>query len=674
MEFITPTILWGLGAIAIPIIIHLFYFRRFKKVYFSNVRQLKELKEETSSRNKIKNLLILLMRILAVASLVFAFAQPYFKTENHIKTGNSAISIFVDNSFSMNAQKDEVPLLDIAKEKARQIIEAYGESDRFQILTHDFKSKYQRIISKDDALALIDEITSTPSVKKLSRIINRQKQAILGKEENQIIYLLSDFQSSITDILDQQDTTIEINLLPIRSVQERNISIDDVSLDAPVPVLNQNNKLSVTIKNHSNEKAEGIRLTSIIAQRETPEGIYTISPEGTITDTIKLQFRTTGWHRVMMKISDYPIQFDDTIYAALHIPEKVKVLSINNHSSNKYLNALFKGLKQYQLENKRVTNVDYASLKTYNLIILNDLKTISSGLSAELDKYIIQGGNVLVFPDRTADIDSYNNFFNAMGANIFKSKTKENKSVSWLNDEEFVFGNVYEYVNKNIKLPVTQENFIFSDYQNRAQEVLLKYRDGSPYLTKYIHKDGRLYVCAAPLDLDVNNLSTNAEVFVPMIYKMAISSATNKKIAYIIGRDNVIPISPVGNVDEAPVTIKGSNEFIPGIIKAGDKTMIDLKGQITTAGYYEIMQKDKKIGELAFNYDRLESSLKVTPDEELERWAQNPKINLLQSDVKQNLSEFIKEKDKGKTLWWWFLVAALVFLGLETIILRTFKD
>jgi len=101
MEFLHPSFLWALLALAIPIIIHLFHFRRFKKVLFTNVKFLQEIKEETSSRSKVKNLLVLLSRLLAVAALVLAFAQPYIPQGKDIKKGNSAVSIFVDNSYSM---------------------------------------------------------------------------------------------------------------------------------------------------------------------------------------------------------------------------------------------------------------------------------------------------------------------------------------------------------------------------------------------------------------------------------------------------------------------------------------------------------------------------------------------------------------------------------------------
>src|SRR5690606_15816754 len=82
MKFVYPEFLYALFAIAIPIVIHLFNFRKFKKIYFSNVQFLKEVTQETQSKSKLKHLLILISRILAISFLVFAFAQPYIPTNS----------------------------------------------------------------------------------------------------------------------------------------------------------------------------------------------------------------------------------------------------------------------------------------------------------------------------------------------------------------------------------------------------------------------------------------------------------------------------------------------------------------------------------------------------------------------------------------------------------------
>src|SRR6187401_145767 len=141
MTFAHPWLLWGLTLTAIPILIHLFNFRRYKTVYFTNVRFLKEVTEETAVRSKIKHWLVLAARLLAVIFLVLAFAQPVIPVKNNpnvVASEKRGVSIYVDNSFSMDAEADEEKLLNRAVRRAREILNAYGADDRFQLLTNEF--------------------------------------------------------------------------------------------------------------------------------------------------------------------------------------------------------------------------------------------------------------------------------------------------------------------------------------------------------------------------------------------------------------------------------------------------------------------------------------------------------------------------------------------------------
>src|SRR3954468_9797392 len=160
MMFVYPLFLWALAAITIPIIIHLFNFRRYKKVYFTNVKFLKELQQESKSKSRLKELLILAARCLAIACLVLAFCQPFIPGTDSgiINTGAKAISLYIDNSFSMENVNKQGPLLEIAKSRAKEVIKAFGVADRFQVITNDFEGKHQRFQTKEDALSAVDEI------------------------------------------------------------------------------------------------------------------------------------------------------------------------------------------------------------------------------------------------------------------------------------------------------------------------------------------------------------------------------------------------------------------------------------------------------------------------------------------------------------------------------------
>src|ERR1043165_2598084 len=172
MNFIYPGFLFALSAVSIPVIIHLFNFRRFKRVLFTNVRFLQEIKQDTRSRTNLKHLLILIARTLAVIFLVLVFAQPYLPSKNSVALkGHSKVSLYIDNSFSMDAIGKNGSLIEEAKKKAHEITKHYQPSDQFQLLTNDFEARHQRLVNREDMLNLIDEVQPGSAVRSLSEVV-----------------------------------------------------------------------------------------------------------------------------------------------------------------------------------------------------------------------------------------------------------------------------------------------------------------------------------------------------------------------------------------------------------------------------------------------------------------------------------------------------------------------
>ena len=675
MQFLYPTFLYALLALAIPIIIHLFFFRRFKKVYFTNVRFLKEVKEETSARRKLRNLLVLIARLLALAALILAFAQPFIPQDSEVKKGEQTVSVFIDNSFSMSALSEDVPLVEKAKQRAREIVEAYSVEDRFQILTNAFEGRHQQLVSKEDALNLIDEINIGPEVKEMSKILSRQQQALNSSDnDNRIAYIVSDFQRNISDFETYTDTTFDVNLIPLQSVQEKNISIDSCWFDAPVQMINQTNTLIVKIKNHSDEPAENIRLSLQHEGQNKPVGTLSIPPRAVIMDTVQITILRTGWHEAVLNITDYPIQFDDKYFFTFNVAEEINVLVINEGPSNKYLDAAFTGVDYFKVTNATGNNLNYSSFQEYQLIVTNGLKNISTGLSSELNQYVTNGGNLLVFPGVNAIADSYKGFLNGFRANELQSFENQVRNVSNINTEEFVFNDVFENKSANLKLPVTQGNYKLTSFNSRGEEPLLTYRDGSTYLAKYENGKGHLYLCAAPLDESYNNLVRSGEIFIPMLYKMAISTAKDQQIAYTIGKDDVIETDNKITGTELVYKMKGTTEeFIPEQKVIGPKVILGFNNQITEAGYYSLfLNEGEQLADYAFNYDRKESNLGYYNDSDLSAMTSD-RFNIIETNSAADLTPIIGERSRGVILWRWCLILALVFLGVEVLLLRLWK-
>lgn len=340
------------------------------------------------------------------------------------------------------------------------------------------------------------------------------------------------------------------------------------------------------------------------------------------------------------------------------------------------MDALFKGVKYFSLSNQNVNQLQYQQFGSFDLIILNDIKTLTSGLNNELLQYLRNGGKVLIFPGKSSDLGTYNNFLSSAGASSFGSLNTTRREVSSINTEEFIFSDVYINTGTNLKLPVTTLSYNINKLASGLQENLLMYRDGASYLSKYRVGDGQLFVCAAPLDNTSNDLVFNAEIFVPLLYKMAISTTKQKKLAYTITNNVVIETENKRRTGDYVYKITGGDqELIPGQIPVGNKINLDLNDQIKKAGFYDLKLDEEISGKLAFNYDRNESDMSMYSESELAGInPSNSKIKVISNALQANISGTITEKDKGIVLWKWFVICALIFLALEALLLRFFKN
>ncbi len=672
MQFLFPLFLSAVALLAIPVIIHLFYFRRYKKVKFTNVRFLREIKEESSIRSRLKNLLTLMCRILAVLFLILGFAQPFIRKDDNIKKGRKAVSVFVDNSYSMASLSADAPLMDEAKRKAEEIVQAHDLEDEFQIISHDMSARQQRLIGKEQALSMIEEIELTAEVNSLSKIQQRQHQLLDQVDhDNRVIYYVSDFQNNISD-LKIEDTTYEYNLIPLHAVVEHNVSIDSAWFDAPVQMLNTANILYVKVSNWSDQPAENIQLTMRRDGAVKPIGSLNILPRSSVIDTVSISVLRPGIQKVELKITDFPVQFDDSYFLTFDVTQQIRSLVVQDNGANRYLDAAFAPDEFFEKEDQRASNLDYSTFNRFRLIVLNELRDISTGLGSALKNYLENGGNLVLFPGVQSAMESYNNFLGSVQAGRLENWDTTERTVNYFNANEFVFKDVFESARSNIRLPSTQGNFLINS-TGRPLEKLLGYRDGRSYLVKYRVGRGHLYLCAAPLDDQINDLVKQAEIFLPMLYKMALSTSTNRRIAYTIGSDNIIEMENTASSAEAVYKVTGTSSFIPGQQSFGKQVILNLHDQIKDAGFYDVyLREDQPLASFAFNSNRLESD-PVCQSIEYLRQQYGDRANIVGRTQLANLGQFIQEKDQGIVLWKYCLIFALIFLALEALIIRFWK-
>jgi hypothetical protein len=681
MEFVNPGLLYGLFAISIPVIIHLFNFRRFKKVYFSNVSFIQEIKLQTQKQSKLKHLIILLMRIMAIICLVLAFVRPYFPAADNPVDLNrkNFVSIYIDNSFSMQAISENGNLLEEAKEKAREIVSVYKSTDQFQLLTNEFEGRHQRFVSKEEFTELVNEVRLSPSVKNLKDVFARQAEifkTITTKGKSS--YILSDFQRNfMIDNPGIPDSSVWYYFIPHNSANTDNVYIDSCWFESPVQQKNQNLKLMVRVKNSSASIREKIPVKLHVNGQQKALATLDIEAKGAANVMLSYTSSNAGIQFCEIELTDYPVIFDDRFYLSYSVSDVTEVLCLNGNGENFFLNSLFDNDTTVHLTNVPSGNLDFSSFPAYNLIILNELSQISSGLNQELTRYVENGGNLVVLPSGEMEIEGFGQFTGAMNAGIYQSRDTANTAISYINLEHPVYSDVFDEIPENIDLPKVFDHYVIAVPARARHEKLLETMTGNIFLNLQPFGGGKVYLFAVPMNSSWSSFPRHA-IFVPTFYKIAISSFVNDFLYLTPGQNEVFRIRNISLGAENVFKItsfSGEFEIIPEHRRVGSSYDIFIHNQITEAGNYNLSGADSIIRGLAFNYDRSESELVFLNSGELDRYIVDNRLKAIKMSYDRNKSfaREVAEVNIGITLWRWFVLFALFFLMAEILLLRFWK-
>ena len=672
MNFLYPGFLFALLSVAIPVIIHLFNFRKFKKIYFSNVQLLKEVEQQNSSREKLKNLLILISRILAIVFLVLAFAQPYLPVGEKNQRLSNIVSIYVDNSYSMEAVNKDGNLLDEAKRRAKELIKAYGLNDKFQLLTNDFEGKHQRLLNHDEFLKALDEVEISASNRNLQQILNRQEN-ILSGSANKYSFIISDFQQNISDGNNlKTNKDIQYSFLKLNATALPNVAVDSVWSLSLNHQPGANERLVVQLKNYSEEDAVNIPLKLTINNQQKALSSVSIAAGKTNRDTLNFSGLTAGWQKGLLSIKDFPVTFDDTLSFSFKVDSSLPVLSINGPDAGSYIKALFGADKYFKLTENLESNINYSGFSNYGLIVLNGLRNPSSGLAQQLKAYLKGGGSAVIFPNLDADIRTYNSFLNGLSLPAIQSLNTTETRVDKIDLQNPIFKTVFEEIPKNLDLPIANRYFSFVERNSTNKESLLSFTGGRLYFAKYGVDDGAVYLAATGLNPADGNLARHP-VFVPLMYRLALSAENETALYYNIGADNALIGKKISLGKNQTLKLTAKNfEAIPEIRQVDGKTIIYVADQIKAPGFYNLNLADSLIAVYSFNISRSESDMHYLKSSELSKLA--GKNNLKIYDTDKDVVKLISGSNKiGQTLWKLCLILSLIFIAAEILLIRFFN-
>jgi hypothetical protein len=679
MQFIYPSFLFALLAVLIPVIIHLFRFRRYRKVYFSNVRLIEDLKLETQRRSKLRHLLVLIARMLAIACLVLAFAQPYIPLQEGETMGSRrSVAVFLDNSFSMESVSSEGTLIQLGKDKATVITRAYGPADQFALYTNDFEGRHQRFYSNEDFQDLVQSVEISPVSRSLEEVMARAADLFREEGVKGDLYILSDFQRGMVGSqLPVPDSVLRAFFLPLQANELSNLYIDSCWFATPALSAGQQAALAVRVVNAGNSDYEKVPLRLRLNGEQRAVASVDV-PAGQSAE-LQLSFRLdeAGWHSGALEITDYPVTYDDIYHLAFPVIERIPVLTVYDGNPSPYLRALFGNDSLVLYQESAALSLDYSSLGKFSLVILQGLNTISSGLAGELSAYTEGGGSLVFFPGDDADLPGLNLFLNSLGFAGFDAPDTANTRLSDLDPDQPLFGGVFESVapkqGERLELPQVMSHYPLLISPGSSSRVILSMDNGRPFLAEGKTGAGQTWLFSVPLLDEWTTLPRHA-IVVPLLYRMALLSRPVQRLSYTVGRDQNLLIPGITSLSEV-LTLKhleGKQEVIPEIRRQGNDMLLLTHDQIKTDGVYSLSEKGGVLAYTAFNYDRRESALDPLDASALLSMVTEQGIDGVEvlSIPASATEEVIAKANQGKRYWKWLIWAALGFLLIEILLLR----
>ena len=642
MQFKHPEILYFLFLLVIPILVHLFQLRRFKKELFTNVRFLKELSIQTRKSSKIKKWLLLATRLFLLTCIIIAFAQPFFKAKDSENNRNEMF-IVLDNSFSMQAKGQKGELL---KRAVQEMLENIPESQNFSLITNtetfwntDIKSIRTALQNLEYSAMPFQLESAMAKIKSHKSVYNKDIIVItdaIGLDQKQLNSIDSNFQSYF--VIPKAE---RLNNVSIDSVFIQQTLDDFYKIGLQLSVYGDDNK-AIPIALYNQNKL--IAKTLIKFDTHTNTVYFTIP---------KKEFQGYA------SITDNGLEYDNSLFFSISNPKKSNAISIGPNEKSNFLYRIFTE-DEFNFTNFEMNSLDYNSIEKMDAVVVNELDEIPQALQTTLKSFAEKGGNIILIPSAKTTIENLNAFLKNFGNIQFKSLVSQEKLITKINFSHPLYSGVFENKTDNFQYPKTQKSFLISTTSSAA----LYYEDQSPFLTSIKNPSSTVFVFTAPINVENSNFQ-KSPLIVPTFYKMAQNNQNTGVIAFTIGNSAPFLVEASLSKDEV-LNVKNNKEnFTPIQQILNNKVKITFNDLPEQAGNFGIYKKNELVKNSSFNYNRTESNLSKNNDNLLSNYQIIDSIDTVLNTIQTHRTD--------NQIWKWFIIFALLFLVIEMAIIRFVK-
>jgi hypothetical protein len=638
MQFNQPEVLYALFLLIIPVIIHLFQLRKFERENFTNVKFLKKLSQQTRKSSRLKKWLVLATRLLILTSIIFAFAQPYFPSGNP-EEDNIETVIYLDNSYSMQAIGQRGKLLE---RSIQGLLENLPGDRDFTLFTNtdEYKSA-----GKSD----LQKIGYSVSQLNFETVLLKVKNTFSNDPTtHKKLLLISDFQEKFK--FPSTFNSQGITLYPLAQSPERleNIQLDSVFITGK---LIDTRILNVQLSYSGNQPEN----TSVsLYNGDNLLGKTSVDFSEKKLQQLQFPLDNTPILNGLIKIEDNGLQFDNSLFFTINEADPI-IISIINNAEAGFLNRIFTS-PEFEYWSMPVNAIDYNKLAASQVVILNEVAELSSSFLSTLQKKHEANVIFIVIPSAEDTDENYRLFMRKLGVRGFENRQEQEKLVTGISFNHPLYTGVFEEQIRNFEYPKVQVSFQLKS----GNTPILSFQDEKAFLFEF---DGN-YFFTAPLNQKNTNF-TQSPLVVPTFYNIGASAIRPAQLYYYPGKINKI---------EVPIEIQGdqilqinseTSSFIPQQKRFSNKVEIIIDELPNEPGNFKINNNEQLVSGISFNVDREESKMVYQEIKNAEN-----------IEIIKDLPEFFNSagfKKEVGTFWKWFVTFALLFLIIETLLIKYFK-
>ncbi|MDH4155701.1 MAG: BatA domain-containing protein [candidate division Zixibacteria bacterium] len=680
--FLNATVLIAAVAALIPLVIHLFFRRRVKVIEFSSLRHLKAMQRRQVRRLKIRQLLLLLLRMLIIFTVVLAFARPTTESGRVGSHASVAAVVLFDNSASMSRYVTDGKLIELARQRTEQLLETFGEADDVCLVALDRTqedSEQPSFGSPARAVEKLKRLQAGSGEADLQGALDNAKNLLAEAASlNKEIYIITDRQRhSLPNrpVLADGDARIYLVDLPLEA--HGNLGITAVDFGGQLLTPGHDFEVAAIVKNYANEEHSNVIASLFLNDNRIAQTDFAVGATSETVVRFKRAVSRTGFHSGYVEISDDKFMADNRYYFSFRIPERFNILIVSGSEAGRFISlALVPATSSNQYWSvKQTTPEDLPGVNffDYDAVILDGVPVLADSYVKRLKSFAGMGKALFLTYDGQTDIEYFNTTWSSLAGVVFDEPARK----------DFSRAGYYTFKSVDVDHPIFS---VFGFERNQPPEIkfytlprlhlednartLLLFSGDRPALIESSYLGGRVLTFSGPISPQYSDLTGHA-FFVPFISRVAeyLAADLSSYDLHLFVGDNITRSLSIRGAVETSLEMTAPDSSVYSLLPEEEENALVLRARPTgQAGLYRVSYLGREIDRFAVNINPEECDLDETDTDEFARAIGVDDYRLLETD--RELAAAVAELRFGKELWQLFLWLAAVFIIIEILLSR----